>query len=389
MSRTDRNLLLGAALLAVLMAAATVAFAPARPEEETSVPSTYSSTSGGARAAFLLLEQLHYRVRRWEDSPRRLTGMNEHAVLILAEPAQFPVDPERDALLRFVKNGGRVLFCGPLVREFFGGSSVFDYYPGREWKQFSPDLPSPFTRGAQRISIDPRTSWRLIRAKQLGLYGGKRPVVVAWSIGKGELLWWAAATPLTNTGLDKEDNLVLFLNAVSVAGNEAPREIYWDEYFHGERASLWSYLAKTPVKWGMVQFGVVLAAVLFTFSRRWGPVVAPRAESRLSPLEFVDTLGALYRHAGAASVAVAVAHRHLRLALTRSLALPAGIEDAALARAAGQRLGWDLSHLSATLEGAARAQNRKTRARDVLTLVQDMTRYSNLLASSRRGLEKR
>ena len=61
--------------------------------------------------------------------------------------------------------------------------------------------------------------------------------------------------------------------------------------------------------------------MLVTFVRRSGPVVAVAAESRLSPLEFVRTLGSLYRQAGAASVAVGVASDRFRYQLTRRLGM--------------------------------------------------------------------
>lgn len=388
LSRADRRLLVGAGTLAVLMAAATIAFAPANGFEST-VPSSYDSGSGGARAAFLLLEQLHYPVRRWEESPLRLREADPHAVLILAEPTELPENSERAALLRFVRNGGRVLFCGERLGRFFAGANVSDPEPGQEWKQFSSDLPSPFTRGARRIRMEPRTWWKQLGVSQLGLYGGDKPVAISWQMGKGELLWWAAATPLTNAAVDQADNLRLFLNAASAAGREPGREIYWDEYFHGQRRSLWSYIGGTPVKWGLVQFGFLCAVVLFTYSRRWGPVIAPRVESRLSPLEFVDTLGALYESAGAASVPAAVGYRHLRLAATQRLKLPAGITDAELARAAGERLGWDAAHFSSTLQKAAEAQSRKHRAGEVLPVAQDMARYTGRLVDYRRDRENR
>lgn len=237
--------------------------------------------------------------------------------------------------------------------------------------------------------MEPRASWRQLGVRQLGLYGGDKPIAISWEMGKGELLWWAAATPLTNAALDQDDNLTLFLDAISAAGNEPERKIYWDEYFHGQRRSLWSYIGSTPVKWGLVQFGIICAAILFTFSRRWGPVIAPRAESRLSPLEFVDTLGALYESAGAASVPAVVGYRHLRLAAAYTLRLPVGITDAELARAASERLGWDAAHFSTTLRKAAEAQSRKSRAQEVLPLAQDMARYAGRLVNYRGDRENR
>jgi hypothetical protein len=43
------------------------------------------------------------------------------------------------------------------------------------------------------------------------LYGdGDRTVVVKYPFGRGEVLWWASATPLTNAGLKEPGNLEFF-----------------------------------------------------------------------------------------------------------------------------------------------------------------------------------
>ncbi|MGH9647817.1 MAG: hypothetical protein ACRD4E_13485, partial [Bryobacteraceae bacterium] len=58
---TDRKLMWGFAVLFVLLVAGTAAFGP-RQEEGSAIPSSYSSDSGGALAAYLLLLDLHYPV---------------------------------------------------------------------------------------------------------------------------------------------------------------------------------------------------------------------------------------------------------------------------------------------------------------------------------------
>ncbi len=389
LSSTDRKLLWGAGAVAFVMAAATVSFAPAGHGNESKVPSTYSSASAGARAAYLLLQDLQYPVRRWEDPPGRLAAMSHGGVLILAEPTQMPSVGESASLLKFVGNGGRILFCGPAILSFFPAAAVSEPSAGEQWRKVSADLPAPFTRGARNITIEPKALWKRLSSRQLALYGGESAaVVVLWRIGKGELLWWAAATPLTNAGITETDNLTLFLNAVIPPGAEPPLNIYWDEYFHGSRNSLWSYVETTPVKWALVQLTLIALAVLFTFSRRWGPIAIPRSASRLSPLEFVDTLGGLYQRAGATSIATGVAYRHLRLSLTRGLGLGSATPDATLAHAAGARLGWDSGDLTTTLEKAAMAQTHNLRGREALDLVQKIARYTARLTNKRAPREK-
>ena len=130
-----------------------------------------------------------------------------------------------------------------------------------------------------------------------------------------------ARRPLTNAGIVRAGNLELFLNSMAGPSGE-PLSIYWDEYFHGARGSLWSYIAATPLPWGMLQIALLMLALMFTFSRRSGPIVQPAAVSRLSPLEFVETMGGLYQRAHAAPIAVAAAYRLLRLELIRRLGFP-------------------------------------------------------------------
>ena len=60
-SPSDRKYLIAGAVLLVLFTAAIVLVAPDQDLEDP-YPSTYSSKSGGAKATFLLLEQLGYKI---------------------------------------------------------------------------------------------------------------------------------------------------------------------------------------------------------------------------------------------------------------------------------------------------------------------------------------
>lgn len=337
LNSSDRRLLGGAGVVVLLLLAGSLAYAPNTPEEESPVPSTYSSTSGGARAAYLLLEDLGYDEHRWEEPPAGLAELGRGALLILAAPTDKPTMPEMESLWSFVSNGGRVLFCGGEIRSFFPEADVSELSAGRDWKEFTPSLPSAISRDARTVVMQPTGYWGRTEPSQLRLYGGEDSAsVVDWRIGSGQLLWWAGATPLTNAGITRADNLKLLLNSIAAAepaGGHAT--VYWDEYFHGQRTGLWGYFQRTPLIWGLAQLTLVAMGVLFTFSRRSGPVVPAPVFSRLAPLEFVETMGGLYERAGAASVAVAVPYRHFRFELARRLGMPVAAADADLARAAG------------------------------------------------------
>ena len=373
---SDRKLLLGAGAIAVLLLAGTVVFSPSTSGPGSAVPSTYSSGSGGALAAYVLLEDLGYPVRRWEQPPSAMTMPGPGTLLIFAEPTEAPSQRDREALTHFVELGGRILFCGISAPAFFRDALLSFPNPDSEWQEFHPNLPSSVSRGANTIVMQAMASWDNLNSSQLILYGEQqRPAMVAWRMGQGEIFWWAAATPLTNAGITRADNLRLFLNTVSPIASGAAVSIYWDEYFHGQRESLWSYVQKTPIVWGCVQLAILMACVLFTLSRRSGPLVRPAVISRLSPLEFIETMGGLYQRAGAAAIPVDVSYRRLRLALARRLALPITVADVELAQSARERLGFE-DEMGIVLQDAELASGlEKLSARRALGMVQQLENY--------------
>jgi hypothetical protein len=378
---SERNLLLAVGGIFVLMVVIGVFLSPAPEELQSPVPSTYSAQPDGAEAAYLLLSHLHYPVRRWEDRPGELPEDEEKVLLILAEPTEAPTQKEQEGLARFVEDGGHVLFTGPGIGAFFPKGETSRARPNAAAASYSPAIPSFYARGAQKITLRPKAYWKKLAGTKLPLYGEPdSPVVVAWKFGKGEILWWADSMPLNNAGLTREENLTFFLNTVSNPEWGQPNKVYWDEYFHGEHNSLWSYVEKTSLRWGFAQLALLGIAVAFTFSRHSGPIFEPHRVSRLSPLEFVDTLGGLYERAGAASSAVSVERMRLRSLLARQLGMPSDIPDADLARAAEMRLGWKDSGLVELLTRAGAASRSETlRPTEGLDIVQKLEGFAGRL----------
>ncbi len=164
----------------------------------------------------------------------------------------------------------------------------------------------------------------------------------------------------------------------------------WDEYFHGMRRSLTSYFEETPLPWAGLQIVVAFAAVLFTFSRQPGPIWSPAADSRLSPLEFVETLGDLYQSANAGSAAVAVAYQRLRLLLARNLGTSPELNVDAkseiklpqFCQVVHDRLGWSENEFLHTMSHAERAmRDINLNDAEALELVRELHDYMNRLES--------
>lgn len=381
---SDRKLIIGAAIVLVALAAGGALLGPGGSDDDSQIPSAYSVNSGGTRAAFLLLRESGYNVRIWEQPPAEIESKPRSTLLVIAEPTEVPSHADRDALKAFVTNGGRVLFCGILAKLYFADAATpamtRDTLPGTGWKPFHALIPAVFSRAAETVAFRAQAVWKKHTPDMVWLYGDNdSAVAVDWSIGKGRVYWWAGATPLTNSGITREGNLNLFLNTVT-AGSDRPSSILWDEYFHGQRPGLGTWVARTPLKWAGWQLGAIALAALFTFSRRSGPVVSPAPVSRLSPLEFTDTMGGLYRRAGAAAIPVEVSYRHLRVLLTRRLGLSQNVSEDALAHAAGQRLGLPVELLAADLRTAGTwCFDSGISERQALDLVKRLEGYRSLI----------
>jgi hypothetical protein len=385
----DRKFLMAAAALLVALTAATLLLEPPPADRSTDFASSYSPTGQGCKAAYLLLGELGYGIERWNRSPTELPA-GGNIVLVLADPFLPASSEERFALRQFVSAGGRLLVTGAAGASLIGESEPKTVAgTSYTWRRFPAAAPSLITKGAAEIAMETGVRAAAQRPDQLRDYGDKDgATVVSFPLGRGIIVWWAESGPLTNSGLTEASNLRLFLNSVGPAAPKVPEpratRVLWDEYFHGERLGFWSYLGKTPAPWFLLQLASVFAGFIFTYGRRSGPLRSLRRESRLSPLEFVQTLGDLYQRKGAAAGALEIAYLRFRAQLSRRLGTPAAARSEELYRGARERLGWTASGLWETLQACdlGVSDTHLTNARS-LQLIRDLYDYSRRL-----GLDK-
>jgi hypothetical protein len=382
----DRRLVIGAVVVMLVLLGMTYVFRPAPARQGVGNPSSYSTEWLGTKAAFLLLQQSGYRVERWMSSPEELPQEAVGTTLILAEPSARASTEARAAVARFVSAGGRLLVMGASGAAFAPQSSAqaipdSDLTP----KAFPALLPSPLSRNAPKVTMVAPDAWTALASSQLAVYGNSgKPAVVWYQFGKGQVIWWAIASPMSNGTIRDEGNLALLLNSLGPPSSR----VLWDEYFHGVRRSLGSYFAQTPLPWAGLQIAIAFGALLFTFSRRSGPIRMPVGESRLSPLEFVNTLGDLYQSAHAAPGAVGIAYERLKQSLVRKLALPAASKLPELSRAAAARFGWPEEALFRTLLQSERAmRDIDLGDREALEMVRELHTYAEYLEPSKNPKE--
>ena len=370
----DRKLLFWCLAIALALAIAAGVLTP-NGEDENRLPSSYLSGQHGALAAYETLLRSNYPIERWE---RPLSELAEKAgpetVVLFAEPMTREVADIR-AIRQILDKGGRVVATG-----FEGGFLLPGGVPTapREYTfaacRLDPNGLDPLA-GSGEIWMVPQAGWQLGNpADRVQYTCAGQPAVVEFDWGKGHVVWWASSTPLENGSLGRAKNLDLLLNSL---GPRTGRKFYWDESLHGEIRSEWSFAwgpAMTLLCWSLP---VLALLVIFSFSRRSGPVRDLPLPARATPIEFIDALGSLYRSAGASSTAVAIAwerfrRRALALCGMRSPKMEASELAAVLRRrfpAADAELEADLT---ACEEGA---KDEALHPREALRLIQLLTAH--------------
>jgi len=307
----DRKLLLWCLGIAVCLAVLIGYLMPGANSNSNPLPSSYLAGQHGARAAYETLVRSNYPIERWERPLDELAATaGPDTVVIFAEP--FTMEAKNlKAVREILEKGGRVLATG-----FWGGfvlpgeagdnkSAAFDYASC----ELKPEGLDPLA-GTGKVWMVPTASWQVGNpAFRVDYTCAGQPAVVEYDWGKGHAVWWASSTPLENGSLARDNDLDLLLNSI---GPREGHHFYWDESLHGDIRSTYSY-AK-GASWNLLWFGLLAMAtlVVFSFSRRAGPLRDLPPVVRATPIEFLEALGSLYSNAGASSTAVAIALERFR-----------------------------------------------------------------------------
>lgn len=365
----DRRLMLWLGVIVLLLVVAVSIVAPSAANNDPR-PSSYNTAPGGAKAAFLMLRSTGHSVTQWDNPIDDLASVDAaHTTLLLAAPNYTALEKDRlaAAIKAFLERGGRVLTTGAEGALLIPGGSVG---PSRRLSNLcytQPEGPGSLARAGQ-VEMQDVVRWdhedpQVFVEQRCG----PDAVVVRRPFGPGEAIWWSSPSPLTNAELHNEADLKLLL--ASLGEN---RRILFDESLQQVTRTQWSATHDLPLFWLLAQCAVVFLLVVFSFSRRRGPIRLPVGVPRSSPLEFAVSMGDLYEKAGATGAATEAARRRL----LRTLLKRAGLAQRTLAdgpdaivSALQTRFGGGWQSLGDHLQEAQRAAAADPRPASALQLV--------------------
>ena len=388
----DRRLLL-ACLVIVALAAGVVAVLAPQEDDDNPVPSSFSSGTHGAEAAYLTLERSGYRVERWERPLTELALQSDaRTVVILAGPipSRKTLTAARSSVAAILQHGGRVIATGPSGGDLLpqGQVAKLPQIPGAAEPDCTAE-PVGFGDLADSGAVHFREvdfSSETLPGQRVEYTCGRHAVVVSYAVGPGRAIWWADSLPLENAFIAKDGDLALLLNSLGGAGNR----IVWDESLHNDEPGIWSYANGTPVRLLWLQLALAALLLVVSFSRRSGPLLPDPVVARDAPLEFVYSLGALYDRAGATNTAVQIAYARFCLMLGLKRKRSSADETKERMAVASSRLGRNEPELWPAIEICEEATYAHVQmpSRQALKLVQSLNKFEREVGQGKQGGDK-
>jgi hypothetical protein len=290
-------------ILAIFLPAA----AP-RNQEGVHPASTYMSSRDGAKALFLVLERLGFKVER------RTVPLGDFgtARLALVLGPEAPVDEDEadiKALVRWVKAGGTLVYAASMAD--VTKSSVGEAFGFRLVQH--PKLATTERHVSLAAELTPAAHLAIMGDSQIAKARGKEDLtpitmgddtVMQRVVGAGRVIVMAEGSIASNQMLGEQDNALFFALLADRYGAEQP--IVFDEYVHG-MGSLEKMLpiSRGPAIAALVL--VLLAMVLYAIGagKRLGPPSGEPAPPRRSTIEQVTALARLYERTGSRRLALA------------------------------------------------------------------------------------
>ncbi|MGH7793808.1 MAG: DUF4350 domain-containing protein [Candidatus Binatia bacterium] len=310
-------------------------------------PSTFFTDPSGARALFLIMQQMLPGVAQWRR-PLSLLPPPETSeapsTLVVAGPARPISATEAEHLERWLAAGGQLILLsadgwplGPRVSSAAaerspvadGGDAgptatlLSRYAPSLRWtkagqistgRASGPSIPNGETTLGWRRSFAATGGAKVIAA------ANNAAMAVEIPVGQGRIVAVADPMMASNGALRRSDNAVWL---TSLAAGWGHGRILFDEYHHGfgqkrGTAELTAAFLMTPWGWCVLQIAVAGLLYIFAYRRRFGRIRESPAPDRTSPLDLLDARAGVLQAAAAQGLAADLIVQHLCHNLTRT-----------------------------------------------------------------------
>ena len=293
--------------------------------------SSYDSTPDGFRAAYLLLEELKYPVRR----SRRLMAGSIRVVLFPLSAGKEGMK-ETSAVHDWVQKGGLLILADdqPEFARAFGLTVELQ-------KLTDAASAEPVVLGGRTLRVVGGDTFVAVSGKpsQFWAQAGERPLVTQVQVGSGEVWFINRPEFARNQFIGQADNAIIWCRLIEAALAVRPGEVAVDEFFHGlrDRPGVIELLVTPPLLWVTLQGLALLGLLLWHYGPRFGGLRGETVVSRRSKEEYLDAMAALLERKRDYDDAFRTARDELVQSIERELGLPVGTRADDLVHEAARR----------------------------------------------------
>jgi hypothetical protein len=208
---------------------------------------------------------------------------------------------------RFASSIGLERFTGGygLPASVSPSPSPYDFYSADETPPPArdPHLSGDDADSLKEDPVDAGTDGSSFDAPVVHVGAAGRNLLVEAPFAAGRIIILSDPFIVSNAGINLVDNSWLAVNLVTSRDGL----IAFDEYHHGHGATnnrFFQYFEDTPVLAIFAQFGLIIALVFFSQSRRFARPVPEPEQSRLTKLEYVSAMAELQQRTRAYDLAI-------------------------------------------------------------------------------------
>jgi hypothetical protein len=307
---------------------------------------SYDPGSQGARAAFLLLQQMGKDVA----ASKRIV---EGKVRWVLEPRER--SKQFEALPAWVRAGGKLLLADDknLIAESLGihaTEETIEQDKHRQTTKIGEQTVTIETGAIELVTeLPPDRTWP---------DDASEPLVSIYQVGRGEV--WLVHYPqfmqndlLKRSMQEGRDNGLVVLELADAMVGDGGERIWFDEYFHGMRVhpSVFELLTTSPFIWVSLQGVLLLLLTIWHYAPRFGTFQEQLPVRRRSKEEYLRAMANILERKHAYDLALGSVRNAVIRDLAQALSLPAEIQTTELARQAVARwpAKFNLENLTALL----------------------------------------